>query len=211
MVTLTKSRLKRLRECEECLLLGIEDWFRQGMALKEIKDDELYREDEHESFAAYLRARPQFGYSERAAQRKIMAAEIRKTLPMRTTGAPTWGLRVIEQLNRLPTTAKARQIAGRLLKEVESDGRPITSTMARKAVDKIVGRKRRRKKQPPTLAQFLREWTVRCENVAEAVEQVPNSVLKELAAEKPLTTKELASALDRLWKALERIWSHLPG
>ena len=79
------SRKQRLRTLEKEIRSGMEEFYYTGMKLKEIKDDELYKEDGFETWEAYCRER--WEWSRDYALKLISAAEYRKKLPTNTTGS----------------------------------------------------------------------------------------------------------------------------
>ena len=75
----TSERRARLRACERVLIEHMEEFVKVGMALKEIRDDRLYKEAGCKSFEEYLKKnKRRFEFaSRRYADRVIRAATIR--------------------------------------------------------------------------------------------------------------------------------------
>ena len=57
MGTVTVSRKQRLRTLEKEIRSGMEEFYYVGMKLKEIRDEELYKEDGFETWEKYCRER----------------------------------------------------------------------------------------------------------------------------------------------------------
>jgi hypothetical protein len=86
------------------------------MKLKEIRDDELYKEDGFESFEKYCKER--FEYAPRYIYNLITSAEYREKLPPCSSGAEEWNERSVRELKRIPDKKEAAR-AGLVSKGVE--------------------------------------------------------------------------------------------
>ena len=106
---LERSRTQRLRECEKVLAANMEEFVRVGLALKEIRDERLYKDAEFERFEDYCRQK--WELSKSYAHNVIGSAELRTRLPspMSSIGGQTWTERSVREFKRLdsPTKAKA--------------------------------------------------------------------------------------------------------
>ncbi len=102
------SRKQRLRTLENSIRKNFESFVQTGMALREIRDDELFKEDGFEKWEHYLKQRvgDQFGIEMRHAQRLIQCAEIRPKLPdaknlPSSSGCSGWSQLAVLEFGRL--------------------------------------------------------------------------------------------------------------
>jgi hypothetical protein len=212
MSQMTKSRKQRLRACEKVLIESMEEFVRVGMALKEIKDDKLYEEDGHADFRSYLKAnRSKFEFTERHVYRLIEAADLRMKLPTDPGGHSPWTEKAVRELKRLPADTKAKAVAARVIKEVEQNGGKLTSTLVRKHVDEALGVDRKPKPKPkPQLHEVVSRWAGQLNGIADVIENVPDDAISVFAQDHKQHAKELAAAIERVEKSLERVWAALP-
>ena len=216
MTELTQSRKQRLRACETILADHMEEFVKVGMALREIRDERLYKEDGFETFEAYCKKK--WELSKRYAYRIMEAAEIRLKLPSPQGGpvghsdGPQWTERSVRELGRLGTTTKAKAVAERVLKAVEKDGGKLTSTIVRKHVDEEMGIKRGKPKpQPvPSFSQVVYGWAGKLNGIADVIDAVPKDALRLFGKDEPKLANDLASAIERVKKSLARVWDALP-
>jgi len=210
MSQVTKSRKQRLRACEKVLTEHMEEFVRVGLALKEIRDERLYKEDGFERFEDYCRKK--WEISRKYADKVIASADLRIKLPTTTpTGRHEWTERAVRELKRLPADTKAKAVAARVLKEVEKGNGKLTSTIVRKHVDEALGTNRKPKPRPKIKFQdMVLRWTGQLDAMAHALDSVPDDALNLFAKENPSDTEELVSAIERVQKSLERVWAALP-
>lgn len=91
------------------------------MKLKEIRDDELYKEDGFESWVEYLKQR--WEMSQQQAWRLVEASEYRSKLPSTPNGSAEWSERSVRELTRIPDKKQAARVASKIVKEVERSQR----------------------------------------------------------------------------------------
>jgi hypothetical protein len=164
----TMSRKERLRTLETDIRMNYEAFVRTGFALKEIRDDELYREDGFATWEAYLKTRvgEEFGIERGQAFRLIQCAQIQtkasrtpEVSRTRDTGhepeKAALSQRILLELGRLaPKDEKAdgqprdfsrldRRDVQRVLKKANAHcrqaGVKLTATVVRKFVDADLG------------------------------------------------------------------------
>lgn len=105
------DRKQRLRTLEKSIRGTMEQFVETGNALKEIRDDELYKEDGFDTWDAYLKQRvgQDFGIEQRQAQILINASVVRMKLPdakiLPHHGAreekPEWSIKAVTEFTRL--------------------------------------------------------------------------------------------------------------
>jgi hypothetical protein len=133
----------------------MEEFYYTGMKLKEIRDDELYKEDGFETWEKYCRARWQ--WSKQYAYRLILAAEYRAVLPEVPNGTDgekrEWNEFSMRELRRIPDKKEAARVAKKVIAEVDkTPDAKLTSTLVRKVVDEELGVKRTKSAAPPLSA-----------------------------------------------------------
>jgi hypothetical protein len=158
MTALAASRKERLQTLEGEIRQGFEQFVRTGFALKEIRDDELYKEAGFATWDEYLKKRvgQQFGIEDDQARRLITCAQIRGKLPDALPSALGNGLsqNALYELRRLAPQRKDkgrsydvgridRRDAARVINQVaercaETGGEP-TAAAVRKAVNEELG------------------------------------------------------------------------
>ncbi len=217
MAELATSRKARLRACERVLSDHLEEWVKVGIALTEIRDDRLYEEDGYEDFRSYLSgAVGRFAMGRAEAYRKMEGARIRQHLlpvsPIGDTDEPGWLENQVRNLSKLPTDKKIKQVANRAIKRVENNGVKL-GTAVRECVDDEVGAaktRKRKRKQLPTFAEFLRTKTAEFGKLADAIEEVDDAYLRGFVDDHGITTKDLKAEMSRLHTQFNRIWTYLP-
>lgn len=107
---LSVDRKQRLRTLEKSIRGTMEQFVETGNALKEIRDDELFKEDGFDTWDAYLKQRVglDFGIEEAQVRRLITASTIRPKLPemkniqsSTSESAPAWTPAVVNEFARL--------------------------------------------------------------------------------------------------------------
>ncbi|HUW30158.1 MAG TPA: hypothetical protein VM223_00945 [Planctomycetota bacterium] len=108
MATSMVSREQRLRTLENRIRKNFESFVQTGMDLKEIRDDELFKEDGFEKWEHYLKQRvgEDFGIEKSQVRRLIQCAEIRPKLPdmenhPRAGDSPGWSQTAVLEFGRL--------------------------------------------------------------------------------------------------------------
>ena len=97
----------------------MEEFYYTGMKLKEIRDDELYKEDGFETWEKYCRE--QWEWEARYVKRLITASEYREKLPSGPTGTVDWSECSVRELKRIPNKKQAARVAAKAVKAVEID------------------------------------------------------------------------------------------
>lgn len=213
-----RSRSQRLKDCEKVLYAHLEDFVHVGMALAEIRDDRLYREDGHKSWSDYLKAnKERFGITGRSyANEVIAAARLRQSLPLpeqAARGGLSWTEKSVRPLKKLGSTSKAKHVAKKAIEEAEKSGKPLTSTLVRKHVDAELGIDRSKlkpKEPPPMFEDVILRWTGDLERMAMQIQDVTPDALVLFAKNHPAKAKALAAAIETLEKSLTRVWESLP-
>jgi hypothetical protein len=102
------SRTQRLWTLENRIRKNFESFVQTGMDLKEIRDDELFKEGGFEKWSHYLKQRvgEEFGIEKSQAQKLIQCAEIRPKLPDLDSvhrGGPNseWSQKAVVEFGRL--------------------------------------------------------------------------------------------------------------
>lgn len=174
MAQLSVNRKQRLRTLEKSIRGTMEQFVETGNALKEIRDDELYREDGFDTWDAYLKDRvgQDFGIEATYARNLISAATIRPKLPdpkilqHNCVGdeKPEWKPSVVKEFERLappdPDHAQRRDLSSLRKQDVQrvakaaveiakEVGKPVTAAIVRKAVDAELGIKPEKKEPAP--------------------------------------------------------------
>jgi hypothetical protein len=159
------ARLERLQALEGEIRQGFEAFVRTGFALKEIRDEELFKEAGFATWDAYLKDRvgQEFGIERAHAYRLILCAQVRERVPDPVSprgDAPGgegdgWSQKELLQFARLAPKKKGPEGAsydvGRLNKRdaervvqsvkehCEQTGEKRTVAVVRKAVDEELG------------------------------------------------------------------------
>jgi hypothetical protein len=194
MGKIEESRLAKLRACEKVVAEGIEQFAKVGRALRQIRDDELFKEDGFQTWEAYCKAR--WEWTAERARQLIVAAEYRDRLPEppKTSDNPTncWKEGSVRELTRLEKQDAVR-VASKVVRAVEQSakeaaGNPdvkqlkLTAATVRKFVDEDLGidraakakeTKRQREEQSyPELHCFLNDMTGQIEAQVEKLKTV---------------------------------------
>jgi hypothetical protein len=154
------SRKQRLRTLENIIRDGMEKFVATGFALKEIRDDLLYREDGFDTWDAYLKERvdEEFGIEERWARKLIVSAQVRPKLPDRNRGSDSdegWTAKATYEFARLAPKDEetpgqpfdldrldkrdVQRVAKKVIEHCEKEEIKPTSTIVRKFVDEELG------------------------------------------------------------------------
>jgi hypothetical protein len=107
------ARKQRLRTLEKEIRSGMEEFYYTGVKLKEIRDDELYKEDGFETWEAYCRER--WEWSRDRVGQLIAASEYREKIPTPTNGRHSWNERSIRELTRIPDKRQAAKVAEKVV------------------------------------------------------------------------------------------------
>ena len=216
MTAIEKSRKSRLRACESVLIQHGKQWVAVGVALMEIRDNNLYKEDGYSSWAKYLAENEaQFGIgSVSQASDYIRGSSVMPALPKPTapSGQSGWSIKHAVQLDRLPTNAKAATVA----KSIMVNGKPPTVSVVKKAVDKVLGivkpktKPKPEKKEPPMFDEFVQRWTDELNAINVILAEISTEDLKLFRQSEPRVVKDLVAAVKRVDKSLEIIWAALP-
>jgi protein gp37 len=160
-------RLERLRALESEIRDDYEAFYRVGMKLKEIRDDQLYKDAGFVTWEAYCREC--WDFSGERARQLIVAAEYRTVLPAPTNVGEKdkkdrqWNEAAVRELTRLEDKRDAATVAAKVVKAVEQDDVKLTAATVRKFVDEELGIDPRRKKKTdadlPDLIDLVRAYT----------------------------------------------------
>ena len=109
MTTAVATRKQRLRTLEKEIRTGMEEFYYVGQKLKEIRDDELYKEDGFKTWEAYCRDR--WDWSRDYAYKLITASDYRAKLPdvdkLYTHAEKGWSEASVRELTRIPDKRQA--------------------------------------------------------------------------------------------------------
>ena len=209
-MALTVSRKQRLRKLENEIRSGLEEFYYTGMKLKEIRDDELYKEDGFGTWEKYCRVR--WEYSRAHAHKLITASEYRAKLPALPTGQQKWSERSVRELTRIPDKKQAAKVAAKVIKEVEQKAKTdpkakLTSTVVKRFVDEDLGVKKEKPTPPPpkpdtTLADYLRSKIGTIEGITENLSEVPADGWTLLETSHPQLATRLVTACGELAELL---------
>ncbi len=165
MPDMTVSRKQRLRTLENTIRKNYEQFVTTGFALKEIRDDELFKEDGFDTWDRYLKERvgQEFGIEQAHVYRLISCAQIRPKLPdlnlpdsVNSGEAAKWSQQAIQEFARLAPTAEGRpgrpgpdldrldkrdvqRVAKQVIDHCKEEGEKPTATIVRKFVDEELG------------------------------------------------------------------------
>jgi hypothetical protein len=210
MTTTAKDRLRSL-----------EKFAGTGEALKEIRDNELYRVDGFNSWDDYLKhVCDQHGISRTIALRQIEVVSIRAKLPEL---ASQWPNVVVKEFARLApqdtnqpqrrdVTALRKQdvqrVASRAVGIAENRGKSVTASIVREAVDIELGIPKKSPKPKQDfgidLPIYLRQKIGQIEGIIEVLGVVPVDGWEHLENSEPLLAKGLVAKCRELITLLER-------
>lgn len=165
MAQLSVDRKQRLRTLEKSIRGTMEQFVETGNVLKEIRDDELYREDGFDSWEQYLKQRvgEQFGIEKVQALGLIQAAIIRPKLPaavvhhgeQSASEKPEWSIKAVKEFARLAPQIKdapgkprdvqsllkedVKRVAKAAVEIAKKQCRPVTAAIVRMAVNADLG------------------------------------------------------------------------
>lgn len=157
------SRKQRLRTLENQIRKNYEAFVATGFALKEIRDDELFKEDGFESWERYLKERVgmEYGIERTQAFQLIACAQIRAKLPDLPGGSSgsandgqKWSQNAVYEFARLAPKDEGtnqgydfdklnkrdvERVAKKVIQHCEEEAVKPTSTIVRQFVDEELG------------------------------------------------------------------------
>lgn len=232
MAALTTSRKQRLRPLENNIRKAAEQIQKNGLeigrCLCEIRDDELWREADFESWNQYLkeRAGELVGKSFAEAVTCIKAAEVAKRLPTTMPGHSSLGRKHLLEISRLaPQKPKddgrgmekdysrlRKKDVERVLKtatKIAGNGAPSVRDV-RKAVDQDLGIDRTAKAAATKeqreagidLADYLRQSLGRIQGITSNLAKVSGDTWELLEESHPKLATRVAEACDELAELL---------
>lgn len=167
MAQLAANRKQRLRTLEKSIRGTMEQFVETGNALKEIRDDELYKADGFDTWDAYLKQRvgADFGIEKNQALNLIQASIIRPKLPSLQSistkvdidsDVPQWKPTVVKEFARLAPPREGvvgrpgpdvemlrkqdvQRVAKAAVVIAEERGKPVTAAIVREAVNADLG------------------------------------------------------------------------
>jgi hypothetical protein len=147
------ARKARLEKLMGDIRKGLEEFYHVGMSLREIRDDELYREAGFDSFLVFCKA--EFEYAERHVYHLMKAADYRIGLPPAPTAPGVqyqWSERAVRELTRIPDKRQAARVAAKAIAAIEQSVKsatknggvklPTLTATVRRFVDADLGVKR---------------------------------------------------------------------
>jgi len=171
--SLSAHEVERLAECKKIVMQGLKSYVETGIALAEIRDSKLYRQN-YDTFEEFCRC--EFKIERRRAYQLIEAAEVKEALPP-------------EMCNKLHNESQARALAAvpvvdrTAVLEVASQGGPPTAvkiTAAAKAIEPIIELD---KTGHPIPAEVLTDW--------QRAEAIAAGAMRELSDLKCAVAKAL--------------------
>jgi hypothetical protein len=232
MAQLSVDRKQRLRTLEKSIRGTMEQFVETGNALKEIRDDELYREDGFESWEQYLKNRvgEVYGIEESQVRRLITASIVRmklpdpeKLLPSKEGDKPTWTPNVVNEFARLAPKDESKhgsprdlqslrkqdvqRVAKAAVEIAKEQGKPVTAAIVREAVNADLGIKPE-KREPVKrdfgidLPVYLNQKIGQIEGIIELLADVPADGWKQLEKSDPQLAERLATVCDELAELL---------
>ena len=226
MATTLTAKGKRLRELEAIILANLEEFVRTGQALKEIRDEKLYRESGHRNFVTYCAKRWGWGkdspkgFSQRgydyisASERRLLFSRDSRENGM----CAVWtmeGMKYLAHLNAEDDddVELIREI-GLAVEAQTAPGKEIPGSLVRKVVAKIAPRSQPKKKKKNKPEQTLGEWighrADEILNLCTTLEGVPDDILDWEEHLTKRNTKELVDAIKELDEVIKKIWERLP-
>jgi len=227
-MTITITRKQRLQTLENQICKNYEAFVATGRALKEIRDDELYRENGHDTWESYLKNRvaEEFGIESTHARRLIQAAAIRPKLPnlrpRAVDNSVQWSQRAVLEFARLaPNDESASghpkdisslrkqdvtRVANEAIKIAKEQNKPLNSAIVRQAVDNDLGVDRSKKARKTKSKQnngidldhYIKSKIGQIEAITEHLAVVPASAWTLLDDRDPGLAKRLAEVCDEL-------------
>ena len=225
-MTLTANRKQRLRTLENQIRKNYETFVATGNALKEIRDDELYRENGYETWDAYLKQRvgEEFGIEKSHVYRLIQCSTIRTKLPdpFSPTGEKAeWSQKAVNEFARLADVTEERgnprdvsslrkqdvsRVAKEAIKIAKEQDKPVTAAIVRQAVDADLGVDRSAKAKQTKerndngieLDHYIKSKIGQIEAITEHLAGVPASGWKLLEERDPGLAERLAEACEEL-------------
>jgi hypothetical protein len=226
MAVLDVNRKQRLRTLENEIRSGMEEFYYTGMKLKEIRDNELYKEDGFKTWEDYCQKR--WEWTARRVTQIITSAEYRQELPAVgnnvSDASDGWKERHVQELSRIPSKRDAAKVAAKVIKAIEQsrteaeknpDVKPLTLTAStvRKFVDADLGVNRAAKAKATRdrqdagveFHQHLIDLTGELESERNKLAEVTDDVWKLLKKNRPGTVKRLAAAVNSLAEFLGEV------
>lgn len=127
---------KKLKSLEEVVERGVESFLATGSALKEIRDERLYRED-HKTFESYVKSK--WGFDRTHAYRLIESSDIKKDLsPVGDKIPKASEINTERQLRELRTVpSEAIEAVVEKAAEIAGDA-PITAKVLKEAREQVL-------------------------------------------------------------------------
>ena len=198
MFEITESDVDRFTRLHDTAMRGAKLALECFEALKEIRDDELWKVEGYESFDAYLRE--SFSYTRNYANRLIAAVECRKRVEMKVGGSK--GLLSNEgQIRELQTVPDDKLEDVIEAAKEEAEGKPLSGRVLRRAKKRVLGGEAKQEKKPALEVQ------VDDDSVAEVrVKRIANECLDrlELQLSHLMLRKRWQGNIDKLREEISR-------
>lgn len=211
MTTLTVSRKQRLRALENEIRSGMEEFYYVGMRLREIREDELYKEDGFDNWQKYCRERWEF--SKQHVGRLIEAAEYRGAIKSNPVGDSRWSERSVRELTRIGDKKEAARVAKKIVDRIEKGGiEKLTSSFVKKVVDEELGVKRNghakkesKKSEGINPRDFMMDTIGTIDGTRNALKGIPKDAWRLFNKDNPRLIKHLITACDSLTAFLRKV------
>jgi hypothetical protein len=211
-------RTQRLRtlenEIRDALLKGAEEFYRTGMKLKEIRDEEYWKDEGFPSWNQYLES-GRLDMSASGARQFITSAEYRHKVS-NNVGKPitAWSHRAFAEITRIPLE-DAPRVARKIEAIVAKKGVKLTGAFVREIVQRELDEPRQPRQSKPepksqdngdgNVHQYLAQYTGEIEGMHEALRDVPEAGWTLLHRKHPQSIDRLIEACNRLAEFLEGV------
>ena len=187
----------KLAKAEHALHLAQHDFgesfYRMGVILKEIRDDDLWKDGDYSDFKEYCDHRQPLGYKKSAVNQFIVASDVRRLLPELSAEKPasgglSWTERTVRPLAHKDfAPSDVRRLGKKILTQVKKTGK-LTGPMVKAICDEDRGvEKQKAKKKGEEL------------DAADT----PAKVLNKIKIEAKLWQSSLASMPEDFWSDAE--------
>ena len=195
-------------ELAEAMVDHFEAFYKQGVILERIKNDQEYRDAGFTSFNDYMNERMPLGIKKSQAWDLVRSANLRPLLPtfesdMSDSGkAPVWSPRSIRPLTHKDfTPADVKRLGKKIATQVKK-GEPLTEKLVKLICDEDRGVEKAKFKKKSaeiaaakTAAQTIDGMTIEVNLWLKSLGMVPGEFWEEAEDDEPGCVKELISAL----------------
>ena len=196
------------QELAEAMVDHFEAFYKQGVILERIKNDQEYKDAGFTSFDKYMNERMPLGIKKTLGYGLIRAKNIRHLLPTIDSAMAekcVWTERAIRHLTHKDfKPADVKRLGKKIATQVKK-GEPLTEKLVKSIcdADRGVDRKKAKKKAAEvaatdTASETLRKMQSEVEDWLMSLGVVPSNFWEEAESDDPGCTKEFISALSEL-------------